>query len=261
MRARARLWFVHIHSISGPKTRSNGSDDNMWFHLKLLYVCMYVCIEVLFVYGQWRVKKRTSYWVDIDSVVCSCCNVSQQDNTLCLSSGVNRYLLLFCPAPTEKMHVSLAEALEVRGGPLQEEEVWAVLSQSADSLQELFHKGMRAWRDIWAKIFPICRRNKNHPCCDSVLFLKSTPFKVTSIYFHLCRNLYELQLWRFTTFGPTFCYCSFHSVMSFSKLFLVSSCWRSSFLIFLFFFFWLTSTLRCPWNNKRDKEAEFQSYK
>uniref|UniRef100_A0A672YZ08 Tyrosine-protein phosphatase non-receptor type 13 n=1 Tax=Sphaeramia orbicularis TaxID=375764 RepID=A0A672YZ08_9TELE len=38
------------------------------------------------------------------------------------------------------MHVSLAEALEVRGGPLQEEEVWAVLSQSADSLQELFHK-------------------------------------------------------------------------------------------------------------------------
>ncbi|KAM3599920.1 uncharacterized protein V6R79_013813 [Siganus canaliculatus] len=39
-----------------------------------------------------------------------------------------------------KMHVSLAEALEVRGGPLQEEEVWAVLSQSAESLQELFHK-------------------------------------------------------------------------------------------------------------------------
>uniref|UniRef100_A0A3Q3MR53 Protein tyrosine phosphatase non-receptor type 13 n=1 Tax=Mastacembelus armatus TaxID=205130 RepID=A0A3Q3MR53_9TELE len=38
------------------------------------------------------------------------------------------------------MHVSLAEALEVRGGPLQEEEVWAVLSQSAESLQELFHK-------------------------------------------------------------------------------------------------------------------------
>ncbi|XP_071029993.1 tyrosine-protein phosphatase non-receptor type 13 isoform X2 [Oncorhynchus clarkii lewisi] len=38
------------------------------------------------------------------------------------------------------MHVSLAEALEVRGGPLQEEEVWAVLSQSADSLQELFRR-------------------------------------------------------------------------------------------------------------------------
>ncbi|XP_017263263.1 tyrosine-protein phosphatase non-receptor type 13 isoform X2 [Kryptolebias marmoratus] len=38
------------------------------------------------------------------------------------------------------MHVSLAEALQVRGGPLQEEEVWAVLSQSAESLQELFHK-------------------------------------------------------------------------------------------------------------------------
>lgn len=43
------------------------------------------------------------------------------------------------------MHVSLAEALEVRGGPLQEEEVWAVLSQSAESLQELFHKGMHMW--------------------------------------------------------------------------------------------------------------------
>ena len=28
------------------------------------------------------------------------------------------------------MHVSLAEALEVRGGPLQEEEIWAVLNQS-----------------------------------------------------------------------------------------------------------------------------------
>lgn len=37
--------------------------------------------------------------------------------------------------------MSLAEALEVRGGPLLEEEVWAVLSQSAESLQELFHKG------------------------------------------------------------------------------------------------------------------------
>ncbi|XP_036384166.1 tyrosine-protein phosphatase non-receptor type 13 isoform X2 [Megalops cyprinoides] len=38
------------------------------------------------------------------------------------------------------MHVSLAEALQVRGGPLQEEEVWAVLSQSAESLQELFRR-------------------------------------------------------------------------------------------------------------------------
>ncbi|KAK5617687.1 hypothetical protein CRENBAI_001665 [Crenichthys baileyi] len=38
------------------------------------------------------------------------------------------------------MHVSLAEALEVRGGPLQEEEVWALLSQSTESLQERFNK-------------------------------------------------------------------------------------------------------------------------
>ncbi|KFO22515.1 Tyrosine-protein phosphatase non-receptor type 13 [Fukomys damarensis] len=41
---------------------------------------------------------------------------------------------------SDNMHVSLAEALEVRGGPLQEEEIWAVLNQSAESLQELFRK-------------------------------------------------------------------------------------------------------------------------
>ncbi|XP_062868061.1 tyrosine-protein phosphatase non-receptor type 13 [Trichomycterus rosablanca] len=38
------------------------------------------------------------------------------------------------------MHVSLAEALQVRGGPLQEEEVWAVLNQSAESLHELMRR-------------------------------------------------------------------------------------------------------------------------
>lgn len=43
----------------------------------------------------------------------------------------------------DNMHVSLAEALEVRGGPLQEEEIWAILNQSAESLQELFRKGKR----------------------------------------------------------------------------------------------------------------------
>lgn len=51
-----------------------------------------------------------------------------------------------------KMHVSLAEALEVRGGPLQEEEVWAVLSQSAESLQELFHKGMHMWKQAFRNV-------------------------------------------------------------------------------------------------------------
>lgn len=99
--------------------------------------------------------------------------------SLCLSSGVNQYrFLFFFPALTEKMHVSLAEALEVRGGPLQEEEVWAVLSQSADSLQELFHKGMRAWREFWANTFPIDQRNKKTIlalilCC---FFLKKDTF-------------------------------------------------------------------------------------
>lgn len=46
-----------------------------------------------------------------------------------------------CLVSAGNMHVSLAEALEVRGGPLQEEEIWAVLNQSAESLQELFRKG------------------------------------------------------------------------------------------------------------------------
>lgn len=65
------------------------------------------------------------------------------EGLLCSSSGVNQ--LSSFSACTGKMHVSLAEALEVRGGPLKEEEVWAVLSQSAESLQELFHKGMQMW--------------------------------------------------------------------------------------------------------------------
>ncbi|XP_059844664.1 tyrosine-protein phosphatase non-receptor type 13 isoform X1 [Hypanus sabinus] len=39
-----------------------------------------------------------------------------------------------------KMHVSLAEALEVRGGPLEEEEIWALLIQSAECLHNLFQK-------------------------------------------------------------------------------------------------------------------------
>ncbi|XP_032880228.1 tyrosine-protein phosphatase non-receptor type 13 isoform X3 [Amblyraja radiata] len=38
------------------------------------------------------------------------------------------------------MHVSLAEALEVRGGPLEEDEIWALLNQSAECLHNLFHK-------------------------------------------------------------------------------------------------------------------------
>ncbi|XP_075717007.1 tyrosine-protein phosphatase non-receptor type 13 isoform X2 [Rhinoderma darwinii] len=42
--------------------------------------------------------------------------------------------------PTDNMQVSLAEALEVRGGPLEEEELWAVLNQSTESLQQLMRK-------------------------------------------------------------------------------------------------------------------------
>lgn len=62
-----------------------------------------------------------------------------------MSFSINQIFHVLLSVSTGKMHVSLAEALEVRGGPLQEEEVWAVLSQSAESLQELFHKGRTTW--------------------------------------------------------------------------------------------------------------------
>lgn len=38
--------------------------------------------------------------------------------------------------------VTLEEVLEVRGGPLTEEELWAVLSQSCEALQDVFQRGM-----------------------------------------------------------------------------------------------------------------------
>lgn len=97
----------------------------------------------------------------------------------CLSSGVNPYLF-FSPALTEKMHVSLAEALEVRGGPLQEEEVWAVLSQSADSLQELFHKGTGTWWEHWAKTDRFCVVIFQKNAIKSVQKYRQTPLNETA---------------------------------------------------------------------------------
>lgn len=79
-----------------------------------------------------------------------------------------------CPSllVTGKMHVSLAEALEVRGGPLQEEEVWAVLSQSAESLQELFHKGINIENSshgetFWLHISNLCTHTLASSRCQS----------------------------------------------------------------------------------------------
>ena len=43
--------------------------------------------------------------------------------------------------PGLNIQVALSEALEVRGGPLTEREIWAVLRQSVESLQDLFIKG------------------------------------------------------------------------------------------------------------------------
>ena len=43
--------------------------------------------------------------------------------------------------PGVSVQVSLAEALEVRGGPLQEVEIWSLLSQGAQTLSSLADKG------------------------------------------------------------------------------------------------------------------------
>ena len=48
----------------------------------------------------------------------------------------------FSEMPGINIDVSLAEALEVRGGPLAEPELWAVLCQSAEAIHDLFLNGV-----------------------------------------------------------------------------------------------------------------------
>ena len=45
------------------------------------------------------------------------------------------------PVSPGVVNVSLSDALEVRSGPLYEEEVWSVLCQSAKALQDIFLRG------------------------------------------------------------------------------------------------------------------------
>ena len=44
--------------------------------------------------------------------------------------------------PGLNVQVALSEALEVRGGPLRESEIWPVLTQTSEALQDLFLKGL-----------------------------------------------------------------------------------------------------------------------
>lgn len=47
--------------------------------------------------------------------------------------------------------VTLAEVLEARGGPLEEDEVWALLLTSAESLRDLFGTGKACRQAIESK--------------------------------------------------------------------------------------------------------------
>lgn len=44
--------------------------------------------------------------------------------------------------PSVSVQVTLAEALEVRGGPLQEVEIWSILNEAARTLSILAERGM-----------------------------------------------------------------------------------------------------------------------
>ncbi|XP_013396442.1 tyrosine-protein phosphatase non-receptor type 13 [Lingula anatina] len=44
--------------------------------------------------------------------------------------------------PSLDVHVALSEALEVQGGPLREPQIWAVLCQTAEAIQDLFIKDL-----------------------------------------------------------------------------------------------------------------------
>ncbi len=54
--------------------------------------------------------------------------------------------------PALHLEVALSEALEVRGAPLQEEELWAVLTQATEALQDFFLTGMYHGNLLWKSI-------------------------------------------------------------------------------------------------------------
>lgn len=102
--------------------------------------------------------------------------------SLCLSSAVNRYLLLFLPLLWQRRCTYLWPK------PWRSEEVPSRRRRSGRSWARALTASRNSFTKVWehggisGQRRSICQRNKKHSCFDSELFLKRTPSKVTSIY-------------------------------------------------------------------------------
>ena len=56
------------------------------------------------------------------------------------------------PVANQPVQVSLSDVLQVRAGALEEEELWSVLCQSAEAVQDIFIRGRYESREYsgWA---------------------------------------------------------------------------------------------------------------